>query len=132
MRKFLDLQLGRRVALGLAIGGILMAAPVMAQRSPAYQAAREKGQVGERTDGYLGVVGNQPQEIRDLVDDINIKRRANYTKNAQANNATVEEWAFTQGCFLIENTSPGEKYQTPSGSWATRTSAAPQRSSKCP
>ena len=132
MRKFLDLQLGRRVALGLAIGGILMAAPVMAQRSPAYQAAREKGQVGERTDGYLGVVGNQPQEIRDLVDDINIKRRAVYAQKAQAANATLEEYALTAGCLAISRTVPGEKYMAPDGTWQTRTSAPPIRDPRCP
>ena len=123
---------GRRIALGLALGGMLLAAPVLAQRSPAYQAARSNGQIGEQTDGYLGVVGSQPQAIQDLVDDLNIKRRANYTQNAQAHDSTVADWAFTQGCILIKNTAPGEKYQTPSGSWATRTGAPPQLSTKCP
>jgi uncharacterized protein YdbL (DUF1318 family) len=125
-------SLARRIALGLAASALLVAAPVLAQRDPAYQAARSSGQVGEQTDGYLGVVGSQPQSIHNLVDDLNIKRRANYTQNAQAHSATVEEWAFTQGCILIMNTVPGEKYQAPDGTWATRTSAAPQRSSKCP
>ena len=132
MRTHFLSRTGRRIALGLALGGMLLSAPVLAQRDPAYQAARTNGQVGERTDGYLGVVGSQPQAIQDLVDDLNIKRRANYTRNAQANNATVEDWAFTQGCILIQNTAPGEKYQDPSGNWQTRTSAPPRRNSKCP
>ena len=132
MRNLLEPKSGRRIALGLALGAMLLAAPALAQRDPAYQAARSGGQVGEQTDGYLGVVGSQPQAIRGLVDDLNIKRRANYTQNAQAHSSTVEEWAFTQGCILITNTVPGEKYQAPDGTWATRTSAAPQRSSKCP
>lgn len=132
MRKFFGSRFARHIALGLALSGALISAPVLAQRDPAYQAARSSGQVGEQTDGYLGVVGSQPQAIHGLVDDLNIKRRANYTKNAQANNATVEEWAFTQGCMLILNTVPGERYQAPDGTWATRTSTPPQRSSKCP
>jgi uncharacterized protein YdbL (DUF1318 family) len=127
-----QLSIGRRVALGFAMCGLVLGAPALAQRDPAYQAARSSGQVGEQTDGYLGVVGNAPKAVKDLVDDINIKRRANYTQNAQAHNATVQEWAFTQGCLLIRNTAPGEKYQAPDGSWQTRTAGAPQLSSKCP
>jgi uncharacterized protein YdbL (DUF1318 family) len=125
-------RFARRLAFGLAACGLVAAVPALAQRDPAYQAARSSGQVGEQTDGYLGVVGSQPKAIKDLVDDINIKRRANYTQNAQSHASTVQEWAFTQGCLLIRNTAPGEKYQAPDGSWQTRTSAQPQLSTKCP
>lgn len=110
----------------------LAAAPAFAQRDPAYAAARASGQVGEKMDGYLGFVGTPSASLRALVEDINIKRRANYTERARAQNATVEEYALTQGCILIARTAPGEKYQTPGGGWATRTTAAPQRDSRCP
>jgi uncharacterized protein YdbL (DUF1318 family) len=117
-------------ALALALGSL--AAPSWAQRDPAYAAARAAGQVGEKTDGYLGLVGGANAELRALVDDLNIKRRANYTDRARAQSATVEEYAFTQGCILIARTAPGEKYQGPSGAWQTRTAAPPQRDSRCP
>ena len=119
------------VASGLAFA---LAAPLAAyyQRDPAYAAARASGQVGEQMDGYLGVVGNQPAAIGNLVADLNIKRRANYTQRAQSQNATLEEYAFTQGCVLIGRTEPGAKYQAPDGSWQTRTAAAPQRDPRCP
>jgi hypothetical protein len=125
----------RKIALGtaamaLALGGI--AAPVQAQRDPAYQTARTAGQVGEKIDGYLGTVGSQPSTIQRLVSDINIKRKANYTDRAQAQNVTVEEYARAQGCTLILRTGPGEKYQAPDGSWKTRTSAPPERHPSCP
>lgn len=116
-------------AMVLAFAGI--AGPALADRDPAYAAARSAGQVGEKTDGYLGVVGGGG-DVRGLVDKINIQRRANYTQRAQAQNATVEEYAFTQGCMLIQRTSPGEKYQAPDGSWQTRGAGAPQRDPRCP
>jgi len=103
-----------------------------AQRDPAYAAARHAGQIGEKPDGYLGVVGNQSAAIQKLVDSINIQRRAAYTKAAAAQGATVEDFAFTSGCNLIAQTAPGEKYQAPDGSWKTRTAGAPQRDSRCP
>lgn len=106
--------------------------PAFADRDPAYAAARSAGQVGEKTDGYLGVVGGGSGDLRGLVDKINIQRRANYTQRAASQNATVEEYAFTQGCLLIARTAPGEKYQSPDGSWQTRGSGAPQRDPRCP
>jgi uncharacterized protein YdbL (DUF1318 family) len=106
------------------------ATPAFAQRDPAYQAARSAGQIGEQPDGYLGVVGGGTPELRALVSSINIQRKAKYTESAAAG-ATVEQMAFTSGCRLIAATSPGEKYKTPSGSWATRTAAAPERDSRC-
>ncbi len=109
-----------------------MAAPALADRPPAYAAARSSGQVGEKTDGYLAAIGSVSAEVRRMVDTINIRRRANYTERAAAQNATVEEYAFTQGCILIARTDPGEKYQAPDGSWQTRSAGAPQRDSRCP
>jgi uncharacterized protein YdbL (DUF1318 family) len=117
------------IAAALALGAI--AAPAAAQRDPAYAAARAAGQIGEKTDGYLGVVSGGA-DVRALVDDLNIKRRANYTERARAQSATVEEYAFTQGCILIARTAPGEKYQAPGGAWQTRGAGPPQRDGRCP
>ena len=115
-------------ATALALAGLSTAA--FAQRDPAYQAARSAGQIGELPDGYLGVVGAGTPELRALVNSINIQRKAKYTQSAAAG-ATVEQMAFTSGCNLILKTAPGEKYQTPTGEWKTRTAAAPERDPRC-
>jgi len=115
-------------ATGLVLAGLSTAA--FAQRDPAYQAARSAGQIGELPDGYLGVVGAGNAELRALVNSINIQRKAKYTQSAAAG-ATVEQMAFTSGCNLILKTAPGEKYQTPTGEWKTRTAAAPERDPRC-
>ncbi|MGE3692587.1 MAG: YdbL family protein [Novosphingobium sp.] len=124
----------RRLPLAAVMAALALAGAgtAYAQRDPAYAAARAAGQVGEKTDGYLGYVTSPSAAVRSVVEDINIKRRALYSQKAQAANATVEEYAFTSGCQLILQTSPGEKYQGPSGGWLTRTSAPPQRDSRCP
>lgn len=114
----------------LALG--MVASPVLAQRDPAYAAARAAGQIGEKMDGYVGIVGAETPDLRRLVNDINIKRRAVYAEQAQQNNVTLEEYALTSGCQLILKTVPGEKYQAPGGAWETRTSALPQRDPRCP
>ena len=117
-------------AAALAFSGI--AAPASAQRDPAYEAARASGKVGEKMDGYLGIVGSADAALRRLVDDRNIKRRAVFADKAKAANATLEEYAFTAGCIAIARTAPGEKYQAPDGSWQTRGNGPPIRDPRCP
>jgi uncharacterized protein YdbL (DUF1318 family) len=112
--------------LGLGAGAAL------AQRDPAYAAARAAGKVGEQPDGYLGIVGGGDAALQRLVDDINIKRRAVYAEKAQENNATLEAYALTAGCQAIARTTPGEKYMAPDGSWQTRGAGAPIRDPRCP
>ena len=109
------------------------AVAMQAGRDPAYQSARESGLVGEKSDGYLGFVSSPSPAIKALVDDINIKRKAAYSKESLANGATVEEMALRNGCRLIgERTVAGEKYQTPSGAWKTRDGGRPEVDPRCP
>ena len=126
----------RPLALGagaLALALLALSAPASAQqRDPAYSAARSAGQVGEKTDGYLGFPEAPTPAVRKLAEDINIKRKAVYAEKAAANNATVEEYAFTAACLAISRTAPGEKYQAPDGSWQTRGAGAPLRDNRCP
>jgi uncharacterized protein YdbL (DUF1318 family) len=118
------------IAAGLVLAGMSTAA--LAQRDPAYQAARDAGQVGEQPDGYLGVVGAGNATLRAMVSNINIQRKATYTQKAAAANVTVIDQGLTFGCNLIANTKPGEKYMAPDGSWKTRTAAAQARDPRCP
>ena len=115
------------------LAALVLVAPASAQqRDPAYAAARASGQVGEKVDGYLGFPVPPSAETRRLADDINIKRKAVYAERAEANGATIEEYAFSAGCQAIARSVPGEKYQAPDGSWQTRTAAAPLRDPRCP
>lgn len=126
-------KLARSALIGAAMLGVAIGGGAYAQsRDPAYAAARAAGQVGEKMDGYLGIVGSATPELKAIVNDLNIKRKAVYAQKAQAQNATVEEYAFTSGCLLISQTRPGEKYQAPGGGWQTREAGPPQRDPRCP
>jgi uncharacterized protein len=123
----------------MLIAGVLLAAAAatavqaQAQRDPAYQRARTEGLIGEKTDGYLGFVSTPSAAIKALVDDLNIKRKAQYTSSALTARVTVENFAFRNGCRLIaERTAVGEKYQLPGGGWTTKTAAPATLSSECP
>lgn len=104
--------------------------PALAQRDPAYAAARAAGQIGEQPDGYLGIVGTATPELRALVNNLNIQRKKQYTDQAAAG-STVQQMAFVTGCNLILRTAPGEKYQAPDGRWLTRGADAPVRDPRC-
>lgn len=115
------------------LSALVLSAPASAQqRDPAYAAARAAGQVGEKTDGFLGYPVPPSAEIRKLAEDINIKRRDVYAQKAAAQKATIDDYGFTSGCQLILATVPGEKYQAPDGSWQTRDAGPPIRDSRCP
>lgn len=116
-----------------ALAALVVIVPATAQnRDPVYAAARSSGQVGEKVDGYLGFPGSPSADLRRVVDDLNIKRKAVYAQRAEANGATVEEYAFSAGCQAIARTAPGEKYQGPNGAWLTRDAGPPQRDPRCP
>lgn len=117
---------------GTAVAIAALAVPANAQRDPAYAAARAEGKVGEKMDGYLGIVGAATADLQAMVDDINIRRRAVYAQRAQSEGATLEEYAFTAGCLAISRTEPGEMYQAPNGSWTQRGSGPAQRDPRCP
>ena len=115
----------------LAAAVVLVPGTAMAQRDPAYAAARAAGQVGEKPDGYLAALGGGGA-VSSIVDDLNIKRRAAYTNEARTQSVTVDQVAFVAGCRNISRTEAGEKYQAPDGSWKTRGGDAPVRDARCP
>ncbi|MDT0576660.1 YdbL family protein [Croceicoccus sp. F390] len=128
------MTLAIRSVLICSLAGLMIAsAPASAmQREPAYASARATGAVGEKIDGYLGFTGAPAAALRAVVDDINIRRKASYADRARAAGVTIEEFGFTQGCLLIARTAPGEKYQSPDGSWQTRGSGPAVLDPRCP
>ena len=132
MATIMNRTFAKALAGGLVLAGLTLSAPALAQRDPAYQTARSAGQVGEKPDGYLGVVGSQSAAVQSMVSDLNIRRRENYAQKAQEQGVTLQEYAITQGCVLIARTQAGEKYQAPDGTWQTRGSGPAVRDARCP
>ncbi len=114
-----------------AIGTMALGANAVSAQAADWKAARAAGLIGEQPDGYLGIVGAATPELRAMVNDINIRRKQSYTQKAQQTGSTVEQFALTSGCNLIELTPEGTNYLDPTGTWRTRTSAAPIRHPSC-
>ncbi|RAJ96492.1 YdbL family protein [Aliidiomarina maris] len=70
-------------------------------------AAKEQGLVGERQNGYLGVV-NARGQARAIADLINQARRSEYTRIAEQNNIAVSDVEAMAGKRAIERTPAGQ------------------------
>src|SRR4051812_16397416 len=72
----------------------VMAAPAAAQ-TPAVNAARAAGAVGERFDGYIGVAAPVTAVVRSQVATINIRRRSLYSNLAAAKGVSPQDVGIT-------------------------------------
>ncbi len=80
--------------------------------------AKAGGLIGERPDGYLGLVVKSPTpEVKALVRDINRKRRDKYEEIAARNGTSVGVVERLAGKKAIEKTSTGLFVQVPAGTW---------------
>jgi uncharacterized protein YdbL (DUF1318 family) len=80
-------------------------------------AAKRRGLIGERPDGYVEVVGNDASpEVRTLATDVNAKRRAAYEKVARQNGAPLADVAKIAGKKLIDG-APSGIYVKIDGAW---------------
>jgi hypothetical protein len=80
--------------------------------------AKAQGLVGERVDGFVGVVGaDAPAAVRALVDQINAERRARYDEIAKKNGTPLDAVAKIAGQKLVERVPAGQYVAGPDGQW---------------
>jgi uncharacterized protein YdbL (DUF1318 family) len=74
--------------------------------------------VGERIDGYLGLVDSgAPADVKRLVEEINAQRRARYAEIAERQGVPVQAVAQITGEKLIQRASSGEYVMGADGQW---------------
>jgi uncharacterized protein YdbL (DUF1318 family) len=96
---------------------------------------RATAQVGEQSDGYLGIVGDAATpELRRQVNSVNIRRRSAYIQLADRRGVQVVAVAATMACELLATSVlPGQYYRLADGVWRRREGNAPvRRPSHCP
>lgn len=103
----------------LAVAAVAGAAVEAAAQDPAaIISARRAGLIGERFDGYVGVVSpNAPAELRRQVAALNIRRRSLYSNLAARKGVSPEEVGITAACSLLRRIGVGEYYLLNEGSW---------------
>ena len=87
--------------------------------SPAFgisvEEAKTKGLVGERPNGYLGVVNPAAPEAQALANEVNEKRRQAYEDIAKRNQTQLDAVEALAGEKAIQNTKPGYFVEGPGG-----------------
>jgi uncharacterized protein YdbL (DUF1318 family) len=105
----------------LAVAALSVLAVVAAPaQTPAVDQAKAAGQVGERYDGYLGLVTNVPTTVRSQVSAINVRRRTLYSNFAATHRVSPQEVWITAGCQLLRRVNVGEAYLLPDNVWRRR------------
>jgi hypothetical protein len=77
--------------------------------------AKTKGLVGEKANGYLGVVNPGSQEAQSLTNEVNKKRRQAYEDIAARNRTQLDAVEALAGEKAIQNTKPGHFVEGPGG-----------------
>lgn len=80
--------------------------------------AKSQGLVGEKTDGYLGVVVDSPA-TKALVNEINTKRKTKYLQLAKKNNITLQQVQSLASKKTYSKTLSGH-YIWKSGKWVKK------------
>ncbi len=77
--------------------------------------AKNRGLVGERKNGYLGLVDPTNREAQELVTNINEKRRLAYQDIASRDGTNVSVVESLAGEKAFEKTKPGHYIEGPGG-----------------
>ena len=109
----------RQLLVLAAAGMAAVAAPSSAQ-TPAVDAARQAGQVGERYDGYMGTIGSPSPMLRSQVSGINLRRRSLYSNLAASRRVAPQEVGIAAGCQLLARVQVGQSYMLADGQWRRR------------
>ncbi len=105
----------RQFFVTLFIG--LLTLSVAAGDSPLTQ-PKADGLIGEQADGYLGLVTqNAPANIKNLVNEVNAKRKAGYQEIAAKQGTPLSEVEKVGGKTAIEKTLPGNYIRDLNGNW---------------
>jgi uncharacterized protein len=105
--------------LELLTGGVLALTMVSPAGAMSLEEAKAKGLVGEKPNGYLGIVNPPGPDVQALTNDVNQKRRQAYEDIARRNRTQLEAVEALAGEKAIQNTKPGH-YVEGSGGWTKK------------
>jgi uncharacterized protein YdbL (DUF1318 family) len=83
--------------------------------------AKAAGQIGEKQDGYIGLVQSSvPADVAALVESVNAQRRARYEQIATSNGIPVAEVAKLAFERAFEATRSGHFVESAPGQWVRK------------
>lgn len=109
-----------RLSLSLLTGlfSILLA---FSAAAATLDSAKSSGLIGEMPTGYLGLVNKSaPQDVKELVTEVNEKRRERYAQIAKQQGAPLDEVEKVGGQTAIDKTEPGNYVMDGAGRWVKK------------
>lgn len=83
--------------------------------------AKAAGIIGEKRDGYIGLVQDSaPAAVVELVADVNRQRRERYQQIARENGISVQDVAQLAYVRAVEATRPGHFIEDANGRWVRK------------
>ncbi|MDJ0948401.1 MAG: YdbL family protein [Alphaproteobacteria bacterium] len=108
----------RSIALVMAL--VFAAAPG-ALAEGALDGYKAQGLVGERPDGFAGVVGSSASaDVVARVRAVNAARREEYARIAKSQGTSIEAVQAVFGQKLVDRVPAGQYYMSPSGQWVKK------------
>lgn len=111
---------GGAMTLHLSGTNVAEAQQASAASKQIVEAAKKRGEIGERIDGYLAPVTTLAPTVKAAMDDINISRKVLYEKLAEARGQSIRVVAQLTGESQIQKAEPGEYIQGADGQWAQK------------
>ena len=110
-----------RVLKSLLLIIVVIASASAALAQPSLAEAKARGWVGERPDGLAGiVVGNPPSAVRQLVEQVNVQRLAEYRQVAEQTDAPLRAVQARAGRQIIQRLPEGHYFMDAAGRWRRR------------
>lgn len=83
--------------------------------------AKASGLIGEKSDGYIGLVqGTAPAAVEQLVENVNRQRRERYEQIASENGITISQVAQLAYARAVEATRSGNYIEDSTGRWVRK------------
>lgn len=106
----------RVITIGVVLWGLVAVQPLYALT---LDEAKAKGLVGEKSNGYLGLVSPGNGEAQALANEVNQKRRQAYEEIARRNGTSMSAVEALAGEKAVANTKPGN-FVEGSGGWVKK------------
>lgn len=100
------------------VAALILALAFQAAWAIDIHSAKDQGLVGEANTGFLAAVGGSPSaEVKELIADVNSKRKEEFERTAKKTGATLEQVRFRFYELAVQRTQPGHYYQDQQGNW---------------
>ena len=103
---------GRVITVGALLWCLVAVQPLLALT---LDEAKSKGLVGEKSNGYLGLVLPGSGEVQALTNEVNQKRRQAYEEIARRNGTGINAVEMLAGEKAVQNTKLGNYVEGPGG-----------------